>query len=582
MSMNRYFQDELAYLREIGDEFARENPRLAPYLARESRDPDVERLLEGFAFLTGRLREKLDDELPEVAHSLIELVWPNYLRPVPAMTVIEFSVIPGADAGAPVERGTMVASREVGGTTCRFRTSYDVQCLPMSVAGVEVDSTPTTSRLTVKLQLLDGVDPTQIDADRLRLFLDGAADASIARDLYRALMQDVRSISVLGGNGSRFTLDPDAVSPVGFDTDHAVLPYPPNAFSGFRILQEYFAFPEKFMFVDIHVGNRLRTLRGPQIELKFEFSRPLDRGGKAGRNTVRLNCTPAVNVFEDDGEPVNLDHRKSEYRVRPMGGRDRQIDVYGVEKVVGWVRGRNEQVVYKPFASYRPIVGKAGEEVYYRIRRRGAVASQTVDAYISFVDAESRAIPLAAETVSIELTCTNGRAPEALAVGAIDQPTATSPTFATFRNPIGVTAQTPPPIDRNLLWILISNLALNYSSLADTHALGRILSTYNVRAQVDEQERRRMELLLEGIQSVRSEPMDWMRSGGVLRGVRFMLNVQESKLGGAAELFLFGTVFDRFLDMFSNINSVHQLTIQGVERNVRYQWGVRTGQNRIL
>ncbi|EDP65169.1 hypothetical protein BAL199_01444 [alpha proteobacterium BAL199] len=582
MSMNRYFQDELAYLREIGDEFARENPRLAPYLARESRDPDVERLLEGFAFLTGRLREKLDDELPEVAHSLIELVWPNYLRPVPAMTVIEFSVIPGADAGAPVERGTMVASREVGGTTCRFRTAYDVHCLPMSVTGVEVDSTPTTSRLTVKLQMLDGVDPTQIDADRLRLFLDGASDVTIARDLYRALMQDVRSIGVLGGDGSRFALDAKAVSPVGFDVDEAVLPYPPNAFPGFRILQEYFAFPEKFMFVDIHVGNRLRTLRGPQIELKFEFSRPLDRGGKASRSTVRLNCTPAVNVFDDDGEPVNLDHRKSEYRVRPMGGRDRQIDVYGVEKVVGWVRGRNEQVVYKPFASYRPIVGKAGDEVYYRIRRRGAVASQTVDAYISFVDAESRAIPMAAETVSIELSCTNGRAPEALAVGAIDQPTATSPTFATFRNPIGVTAQTPPPIDRNLLWILISNLALNYSSLADIHALGRILSTYNVRAQVDEQERRRMELLLEGIQSVHSEPMDWMRSGGVLRGVRFMLTVQESKLGGAAELFLFGTVFDRFLDMFSNINSVHQLTIQGVERNVRYQWGVRTGQNRIL
>ena len=119
MSINRYFQDELAYLREVGAEFARENPRLAPYLGRESSDPDVERLLEGFAFLTGRLREKLDDELPEVAHSLIELVWPNYLRPVPAMTVVEFSVIPGADAVAPIERGTMVAPRSVGGSRAR-------------------------------------------------------------------------------------------------------------------------------------------------------------------------------------------------------------------------------------------------------------------------------------------------------------------------------------------------------------------------------------------------------------------------------------------------------------------------------
>ena len=581
MSMNRYFQDELAYLRDIGAEFARENPRLAPYLSRDSRDPDVERLLEGFAFLTGRLREKLDDELPEVAHSLIELVWPNYLRPVPAMTVIEFSLIPGADAGAPVERGTMVASSPVGGTTCQFRTAYDVRCLPLSVSGVEADSTPGSGRLTVRLQLHDGADPARVDGDRLRLFIDGGADPEIARDLYRAMIRHLRSIEIASG-GSGFALDPDAVSPVGFGADEAVLPYPPNAFAGFRLLQEYFAFPEKYMFVDIEIGDRLRALHGRRIEMRFEFSRPLDRGEAAGKDTVRVNCTPAVNVFEDHGEPINLNHRKSEYRIRPMGLGNRQVEVYGVERVAGWVRGRGEQVEYRPFASHRPIGGDGRGEVYYRIRRRAAVASQAVDAYISFVDTESRTVPMAVETVSTELTCTNGRAPEALAIGSIDQPTASSPTFATFRNPVRVSAQTPPPIDSDLLWVLISNLALNYGSLANAPAMGRVLSTYNVRAQVDEQERRRMELMLQGIQSVRTEPMDWIRAGSVLRGVRFLLSVEESKLGGDAELFLFGTVFDRFLDLYSDINSVHQLVIQGVERNVRYQWNVRAGRKPIL
>ena len=582
MSVNRYFQDELAYLRELGAEFARENPRLAPYLSRESNDPDVERLLEGFAFLTGRLREKLDDELPEVTHSLIELVWPNYLRPVPAMTVIEFSVIPGADASTPVRRGTMVDSRPVHGTTCRFRTAYDVRCLPMSVIGVEVDSTLNSSRLTVILQLADGADLTRLDNDRLRLFLDGGADPGVARDLYRAMMRDVRSIDVVGGEGTGFALDPEAISPVGFDAREAVLPYPPEAFPGFRLLQEYFAFPEKFMFVDIDVGARLTALLSRRIELRLEFSRRLDRGTKADRESVRLNCTPVVNVFEDDGEPINVDRRKSEYRIRPMDTNDRQIEVYSVERVVGWVRGHGDPVVYRPFASYRPIVDDGRDIVYYRIRRRSAVASRAIDAYISFVDTDSHAAPVTAETISIALTCTNGRAPEALAAGTIDQPTASSPTFATFRNPVGLTAQTPPPIDRNLLWILISNLALNYGSLADPDALGRILTTYNVRALVDEQERRRMELMLEGIRSVRMEPMDWIRAGGVLRGVRFHLTVQESKLGGEDELFLFGSVFDRFLDMFSHVNAVHQLMVQGSERNVRYQWDVRGGRRSIL
>ncbi len=581
MSINRYFQDELAYLREIGDEFARENPRLAPFLSRDSQDPDVERLLEGFAFLTGRLREKLDDELPEVAHSLIELVWPNYLRPVPAMTVIEFAPIPGSDTSAPIRRGTMVDSRPISGTECRFCTSYDVRCVPLTVAGVTTETSQTSSRLTLQLGVLEGTELAQAGVQRLRLFLDGGNDIAVARDLYRGLIHDIRSVDVVGGDGTSFAVGQAALSPVGFAAEEAVLPYPPNAFPGFRLLQEYFAFPEKFMFVDLELGDRLQSLRGRTIEIRFAFSRPLNRGTNVTRGSVRLNCTPAVNVFPDDGEPITVDRRKSEYRVRPTSANYRKIEVYGVEKVVGWVRGRNTQVNYKPFASYRPI-GSGSGDVYYRIRRRPGVASQSVDVYVSFVDAESRAVPMAAETVSIDMTCTNGRAPEALAIGMIDQPTATSPTYATFRNPVRVTAQTPPPIDRNLLWILISNMALNYSTLADPKALGTILATYNVRAQVDEQERRRMELMLEGIQRVTAEPLDWIRRGVALRGVRYVVSVQESKLGGEDETFLFGSVLDRFLDMYSNINSVHQLVVQGVERNVRYQWDVRAGLNRTL
>jgi len=582
MSLNRYFQDELSYLREIGAEFARENPRLAPYLSHESQDPDVERLLEGFAFLTGRLREKLDDELPEVAHSLIELVWPNYLRPIPAMTIVEFAPVPGADASAPIPRGTMIDSRPISGTSCRFQTSYEVRCAPFAVTGVTSESTPTSSRLTVQLQVLEGIDLAQVDTGRLRLFLDTGSDLTVARDLYRALMRNVRTIELIGGEGSGFALGPEAVSPVGFDPEEAVLPYPPNAFPGFRLLQEYFAFPEKFMFVDLDVGRGLRSLRGRNIEIRVAFDRPLNRGTNVNRGTIRLNCTPAVNVFPDDGEPISVDRRKSEYRVRPMGARDRQIEVYGVERVVGWVRGRNAQIDYRPFAAYRPITGGGTGDVYYRIRRRSAVASQGVDVYVSFVDSESRNVAMAAETVSLDLTCTNGRAPGALGIGAIDQPTASTPTFATFRNATQVTAQTPPPIDRNLLWILISNLALNYSTLADPKALGTILATYNVRAQVDEQERRRMELMLEGIQRVTAEPLDWVRRGVALRGVRYAVSIQESKFGGEDEAYLFGAVLDRFLDMFSNINSVHQLVLRGVERNVRYQWDVRTGLNRTL
>jgi type VI secretion system protein ImpG len=155
--LNKYYQDELAYLREMGQEFARANPQGAHFVGEASSDPDVERLLEGFAFLTARLRQKLENELPELTHSLLELLWPHYLRPIPSTTIIQFEALPqAAKEVRTIPRGAELHSIPVDGTPCRFRTVSDVTLAPLILETLTLrkDATP---QLKLRFRLPDGV-----------------------------------------------------------------------------------------------------------------------------------------------------------------------------------------------------------------------------------------------------------------------------------------------------------------------------------------------------------------------------------------------------------------------------------------
>ena len=131
MSFNHYYQSELTALRQLGSQFAERSPALAPYLGQAGRDPDVERLLEGFAFLTGRLRQKLDDELPELSHSLMHLLWPNYMRPLPAFSMVQFDPLARSGPALCVARDTPVTSKPIDGVSCQFRTCYATDVWPL-------------------------------------------------------------------------------------------------------------------------------------------------------------------------------------------------------------------------------------------------------------------------------------------------------------------------------------------------------------------------------------------------------------------------------------------------------------------
>jgi type VI secretion system protein ImpG len=336
---SRYFQQELANLRDLGEVFSKAHPAVAPMLSGAAADPDVERLLEGVAFLTALLREKLDDEFPEIVHEFIQLLWPHYLRPIPSTTIVAFNPKPMLKQSTTIPGGIHISSVPVEGTPCHFRTCYDVELHPLHLleaSFVEVAGQPPAIRLLLEMR---GMGLSDWQPKTLRLFLGGNYGA--AADLYFLLRHHLKHIRIAClEQGSACLLPPENLRPAGYSLKEELFPYPTYSFPGYRVLQEYFVLPEKFLFLDI-AGWDLWQDRGEgdRFEITFELDSLPSPPPRIKKENFVLYATPAVNIFPHEADPIRLDHRKTEYLVRPSGANLTHYQVYALEEVVGLVQG---------------------------------------------------------------------------------------------------------------------------------------------------------------------------------------------------------------------------------------------------
>jgi type VI secretion system protein ImpG len=580
---NKYYEDELAFLRELGAEFSRANPAAAPYLAERAADPDVERLLEGFAFLTGKLRQKLDDELPELIQSVMQLLWPHYLRPVPPLTLLQFDAQPHMVREPQlIPRGTEVDSVPVEGTPCRFRTCGDVRLLPLTLETAEAERpVGSAGHLRLQFRVSQGAKAEALDLGKLRLFLHGEPTTTYA--LFLQLTRRLKEIVVapVGVSGRQLTLPPDSLKAGGFGEEDALIPYPPHAFPGYRLLQEYFALPQKFLFLDLEGLPRLGALGATDaFDVRFVFSRPPESPLRLGTEVIRLHCVPAVNLFEVDSDPIRVDHHKVEYLIRPSGINPAHAEVFSIDGVKGWVRGTVEPRAYPSFYSFRHGTENAAATgtVFYHSRIRPSVVGRGVDTYASFVTAEQKQAIPPTETVVMSLTCTNRHLPAALRIGDVSRATSSSPQFAQFRNIAPVSASIPPPLGGELHWRLISNLSLNYLSLASVEGLRTLLAVYNFPALQDRVAAREGELRLAGIQNVQASAEERLLRGSPVRGCRIEIEMKEDHFAGEGEMVLFAGVLHEFLSLYCTVNSFVHLVVRGVQHGETYEWNPRMGR----
>jgi type VI secretion system protein ImpG len=605
----QYYERELTYLRRLGAEFGRRYPRVASGLLLEptgSDDPHVERLLEGFAFLAARVHLKVDDEFPQITEALLDTVYPEYTRPVPAMSLVQFELDPEQGkltTGYAIPRETLLYSKPVNGVNCRFRTCYDTTLWPVQVTDAAwvaphqlsppVRGTDAVAALRVVLRCAPDLSFTQLALDSLRLFLN--AEAHVAATLYELLCNNCTQIQLRGPGtaGQPVALPPTALRPVGFELDEGVLPVPRRSFVGYRLLTEYFTFPEKFLFLDLGGLERVREAGFTDtLEIVFLIS-AFERGerralleGAVSRDTIRLGCTPIVNLFPLTSEPVIIDQRRPEYQVVADARRRNAVGIYSVEDVVAVTTARDAPVRFEPLYSLRHGAAGDGERHYWRATRRprGWRMDEGSDLFLSFVDADAALAEPDLDAVTARLLCFNENLPSRLTIG---DPNGDFdlPGGGPIRRVVGLvnpTALIEPPGGGPLLWKLVSLLSLNFVSLVEggPGALQELLRLHNRRDTAAGEKQ------IDAIVGVRAAPT-YARVGGdhgiaFARGHAVELELDEEQFAGGG-VYLFGSVLDRFLGLYTSINSFNVLHVRTRQRReVLNGWPPRAGWKALI
>lgn len=578
-----YYDEEQRYLDDAGREFARAFPGRARFLnigQRDDRDPYVERLFEGFAFLTGRIRQKLDDELPELTQSLLGLLWPHFLRPIPSLSVLEFRSASGRfQEPQIIEQGTEVASQPIRRRlVCRFKTCYDVHLRPIALTEAILES-PSIIKFTFRpdkdaniselFSIEGGNDYQRQRRGSLRLLIHDV-DQPTTSALYMYLTQYAQKVTIQAVPGDAgITVDgKTGVQAAGFAPEEGLIPYEAQSFTGYRLLQEYFTYPKKFSFFDLCGFDRLRSNQGADsIEVRVFLERPFPLDMRFGADNFRLHCTPIVNLSQMQGQPQVINHEATEYMVKAPDG----CEVYSVDSVVGIAGSSMKRRNYVPFYSFKHnLAGDSAEQPdrYYHTNTRlttyrndDGQPETRQDMYLSIVGPEAEMDSLSDETLSLQITCTNGRRSRELKEGDICNRISSSkiPEFAQFRNLTQPSLMLYPPLQSGLEWQFISHLALNYLSLSDAEAMRGILELYDWNT--DRSARDANRLRITGINSVSVLPQDIVYRGAVVRGSDVRFEVITDNFADEGDIYLFGLVLREFLEMYSSVNSFTQLTL---------------------
>jgi len=586
---NKYYQDELTYLREMGQEFAAAYPAIAPMLAEAGGDPDVERLLERVAFLTGKLRQKIDDEIPEVIHSISAMLFPHYLRQLPAASVVEFAPLPNVvREKVLVERGAEVGSVPVDNTSCRFRTTQDVELLPLAVENVRVDTGAQLKQtLRIELKVTGGAALAALELEKIRFYLHGEKRLQDDVRLWVGAHLESIAFASVDSNGNDTTVlthPSSTVKLVGFAEEEALIPYPKTVYPGYRLLQEYFTIPQKFAFFDVTKLDALPLDRlGDRFAILLQFKDGLPTGTRVENDNVRLFCTPVVNLFAHTTDPIKPDITKFEYLARPAGGTPDAYEIYAVDKVTGIARRTSQRVDIPSFFSFKHEIADASQQsVFHQSHLRPATIGEGVDVYMSFGTPRDHGTIPEFDVISIDATCTNRQLAGQLKVGDIHVATATSPAVATFKNLVGVTQPLPPPVGRELQWRVLAHMAMSYRSIAELEVLRTTVEIYNFQAIHDRQAARANQLRMAAIKDVRVRPTDRLYRGAPVRGVRTELDLDENGFAGEGEMYLFASVLNEMFASYVSLNSFTQLSVRGTNTNVVYLWDPRSGNQTMI
>ena len=603
-----YYNKELSFVRRLGTEFAKQHPKVAGHLRMSPdaiEDPHVSRLIEAVAFLNAGIRQRLDDDYPELSSALLNILYPHYLAPIPSMAIVQFQADNSLGNKHILPKGRLVETLPINNLPIHFQTCYETTLWPIKITHAKLyghnqhapllaDFPHAASVLEISLETFNKeLSFSALNPDSLRFFIKAPPQQAYA--VYELLMQETLAITLADSQHDKqaITLSREHLIAVGFETTQGLLPYSTHSHLSYRLLTEYFVFPEKFLFFDI-AGLTSEQMEHFQQKVSIYFY--LKQSHKTLEQYVNadyfaLGCTPVVNLFTKTAEPIQWDQSKTQYRVHPAIGHEKHYEIYSINRVTS-IENDGSTHDFLPFYGIQHENRGKDSEYFWLARRYNTEDfsdnhEKGTEIELSLIDLNLKPSTDDASVISVETICLNRDLPSHLPFGGNEPYLQFTDGNAPVKTILCLTAPTPTrrlPLGGQTEWRLISQLSLNHLSLMENQeaaeTLQEILRLYNYTDLEETQ------LLIKSIESINTKRTIARDPSGNLNafchGVEITLELDENKFSGNSA-YLFTSILERFFGLYCSINAFTKLKVVNKgQRKVIKEWAARSGEQMLL
>ena len=616
----KFYERELQFIKEMGAEFAKEYPKIAGRLGIDENvtsDPYVERLYEGFAFLAARVHLRIEAEYPKFTQNLLNIIYPQYLAPTPSMAIVQLEPgeVSGFEAGVDIPRhSTLKAAPAVGDqTACLFQTTQPVTLWPIEIQEAEyftnigaVSDLDISKEVKPKAGLKIEISTTgeqpvsEILMNSLRIFLTGRSGKE--HRIYEKIFGRNCGVYLRSRDAIpefSIKLPADSLQPVGFSDDEALFPEDRRTFSGYRLLREYFAFPQRYLFFEIdEIGSVVERCQGSKFELILLFSDAEPELEKlVDKEDFALFCTPVINLFPKRADRIRLSATDADQHLVVDRTRPQDFEVFQIDSVKGYGSSEEDQQDFQPLYQHTDNTGHTRQQAFYSLRRERRVLSSAQqrkgprssyvgsEVFLSLVDANEAPISTNLQQLEVQTLCTNRDLPMRMPVGKSDSDFELDGNAPVARVKVLVGPTQPKPSLSHSTgetpWRLINQLSLNFLSLVNYDELTGADRLRELLYLYADRHDPAIIKQIEGVSSIRAEQViGRIPSGNMItfgKGLKITVVCEESAFVGAG-MFLLGAVLEQFMSRYVSINSFTEVVVRSSERGEVMQWPARIGQ----
>lgn len=569
-----YFQQELSHLYAEREKFVKKFPKLAPFLAYDSKDPDIERMIENFAILTARIHQEMDQNIPHIAESLINIVAPNYTNALPSFCLQEFSFDKdNKETKVFIPKGSSVKSIPIGKCICEFKTVYDIYLYPLVINDILLGSDRQYYTMDLKFEV-DRKDLTikDLNLDKIHLYLGDDIYTSSTLLLYIHLyLKELKLVCL--DTKETFYLNPHNIKPMGLNSQESMLSYNDLGFEAFSLLREYFFLPEKFNFVIIEGLDVLENCKGKCFELEFKFSKALPKNCIFRKEMFSLSMTPIVNIFEKSAEPLINKHDKDSYRIFIDRMQLESYEIIQVKQVKAH-NSNGERRILKNYDSFERFGFLQEEkEEFYSISNRTNSKGETYKE-IEFFSKTSYE-----ETITIDTICCNKNLPSKLKIGDINSCDVKSVKTKNVKTP---SIMREVLVNGNLLWKLVSMLSFSYKTMLDKTSFLSVLESYSFVNDAENNEV--IKLFKKAIVDIKGRDTYLVDGIVTKRGIITTISIKDSEFYslGLGEIYRFGLVMSRFFASFASVNSFCEVEVKCLDSNETLHYPASFGKKDLI